>query len=113
MRIQSPQPIRAALLRTVAMSLALSASCLAYSQGQPPGGPGGEPPRMEFAKSLGLDAKTAKAVEQIMREDREKHMAVRRETDQKLTKVLSREQLDKLHQMMPHPPRGDAPPRKD
>lgn len=113
-RIQSP------LLRAAVLGLALTASCLAYSQGysqgQPPGGPGGqggEPPRMDVAKSLGVDTKTAKAVEQILREDREKHDAVRNETHQKLSKVLSREQIEKLHQMMPRPPRGDAPPRRD
>lgn len=124
MRIQNPMRIQdriqgriqAPVLRAAMLSLALSTSCMAYSQGQPPGGqggPGGEPPRMDVTKTLGVDAKTAKTVEQILREDREKHDAVRNETNQKLAKVLSREQIEKLHQMMPRPPRGDGPPRRD
>ena len=124
MRIQNPKRIQdriqdriqTPLLHAAVLSLALTTSCLAYSQGQPPGGPGGpggEPPRMDVAKSLGVDAKTAKTVEQILREDHEKHDAVRNETNQKLAKVLSREQLEKLHQMMPRPPRGDGPPPRN
>lgn len=121
MRIQNPMRIQdriqdriqAPVLRAAVLSFALTTSCLAYSQGQPPGGPGGEPPRMDVTKSLGVDAKTAKAVEQILREDREKHDAVRNETNQKLAKVLSREQIEKLRQMMPRPPRGDAPPPRN
>ena len=124
MRIQNPQRIQDRIqsriqlpaLHAVVLSLALSTSCLAYSQDQPPGGPGGqrgEPPRLDVAKSLGVDARTAKAVEQILREEREKHMALRNETEQKLSKVLSREQIEKLHQMMPRPPRGDAPPPRN
>lgn len=65
MRIQHPLHIHVALLRTVVISLAFTASCLAYSQAQLPGRPAGEPPRTDFAKSLGVDTKTAKAVEQI------------------------------------------------
>ncbi len=86
---------------------------------------GGRPPKIDVASALSVDAKTAQAVEQVLEEqhakhralqgDREamhaKHEALRTETDQKLAKYLTKEQIEKLHQLMPKPPRPEGQAR--
>ncbi len=94
-----------------------------------PNGPkhGEHRPKIDFGKELGLDAKTAANVQQILQQQREKrralipaeeamrakHDALRQETDQRLAQVLNQTQLAKLHQLMPRPPRPAHPPRPD
>ena len=80
-----------------------SASCLAQ-QGQ-------MPPRVDVAAVTGADAKTAQAVEKLLREQHEKIDAIRRDTDTQLGKLLSPAQLDKLHEAM-RKNRPDGPPQK-
>lgn len=98
------------------------ALALPLAQAQSPDRP--PPPKIDFAGALGLDAKTAQAVDKVLREQhekrraldierhaaREKMEALRRETDQKLAAILSADQLKKLHDLMPRPPRPDGPP---
>ncbi|HEX7645684.1 MAG TPA: hypothetical protein VF472_26060 [Burkholderiaceae bacterium] len=81
-----------------------SASCLAQ-QGQMP------PPRIDVAAITGADAKTAQAVERVLREQHEKIDAIRRDTDIQLGKLLSSAQLDKLHEAM-RKNRPEGPPQR-
>ncbi|MBI1890437.1 MAG: hypothetical protein HYS18_07320 [Burkholderiales bacterium] len=67
----------------------------------------GIPPRPDLASALGADAKTAQAVEQVMRDHREKMEDLRKQTDMKLSKLLTEEQLRKLHQMHSRRPHQD------
>ena len=102
--------------------------CLSLTTLANPQKPDGPPPRIDFAGALQIDAKTAQAVDQILREQHEKRKALgldhetikakldalRQETDEKLSKVLTLEQRTKLHQVQPKPPRpDDRPPGKD
>lgn len=106
------------------LSLAIAASLtLAHAQqrGAPPDG---RPPRIDFASALALDPTTAQAVGQVLHEQHEKHRtlgldaetvrsrheAIRQETDEKLAKLLTAGQLEKLHQLLPKPPGGDRHP---
>lgn len=90
------------------------------------------PQRKNIGMELGLDAKTAAAVKQILDQQREQHRAqmlawqkqdqptresrkaqrdaLRKQTEQKLAKLLSPQQIDKLHQFLPKPPRPPRPP---
>lgn len=81
-----------------------SASCLAQ-QGQMP------PPRVDVAAVTGADAKTAQAVERLLREQHDKIDAIRRDTDTQLGKLLTSAQLDKLHEAM-RKNRPEGPPQK-
>ena len=105
------------------VAIATSSSVFANPQKQD-----GPPPRIDFASALQIDAKTAQAVEQILREQHEKRVAMgidhetvkakldtlRQETDQKLSRILTVEQRAKLHQLLPKPPRPDErPPTRD
>ncbi len=114
MSMPSLRKFRPALL-SLAIALALPLA-QAQSHDHPP-------PKIDFA-ALGIDAKTAAAVEKVLREQhekrrmldtereatREKMEALRRETDQKLAALLSPEQLKKLQELRPRPPRPDGPP---
>lgn len=66
---------------------------------------------------LGIDSKTAASVERILQEQHDKHEQLRRDTDDKLSKLLSTTQLETLHRNIPPPPppkaRSDAPPLKE
>lgn len=82
------------------------------------------PLKIDFASALGIDTKKAQAVDKVLREQHEKRRSLdierhaahekmeglRRETDQKLAAILSPDQLKKLHDLMPRPPRPDGPP---
>jgi hypothetical protein len=112
-------------IRPVVLSLILvTVLPFAQSQAQPQGqAPDGRPPRIDFASVLSLDARTAQAFEQVMREHREKRRALdidleamharqealRQETDQKLAKILTPEQLKKFNQLRPQPPHREGP----
>ncbi|HEX8955597.1 MAG TPA: hypothetical protein VF798_04955 [Burkholderiaceae bacterium] len=81
-----------------------SASCLAQPSQMPP-------PRVDVAAVTGADAKTAQAVERLLREQHEKIDAIRRDTDTQLGKLLSPAQLERLHEAMRknHP---EGPPQR-
>ena len=66
------------------------------------------PPRIDVAAVTGADAKTATAVERVMRDHHDKMEALRQETDAQLAKLLNPAQLEKLHQAMRknRPPEG-------
>ena len=112
------RPLTLSLMLAIAGTFALP---LAYSQG-----PDGPPQRIDFAGALGLDATTASAFEQVMRAqharrkelgiDREtlqvKHELLRQETDQKLAKLLTPQQLKKFHELRQKPPGHERPRRE-
>lgn len=122
------------LLASMSLALGALVLCLdlplAHAQGRhdgpPPGGQGRDggrderpaPRKIDFVKELGVDAKTAQALDNVLREHHEKRMALHREggdmrskhealrksMDEKLAKLLNKQQLAKLHQLMPRPP---------
>lgn len=69
------------------------------------------PPRIDVAAVTGADAKTAQAVERLMRDQHDKIEAIRRDTDTRLGKLLTPAQLDKLHDAM-RKNRPEGPPQK-
>ena len=80
------------------------------------------PPKIDFRTALGIDADTAQALDQVLREQHQKREALhaeheaarakmdalRAETDKKLAALLSAAQIRKLHEL--RPPRPDRPP---
>jgi hypothetical protein len=105
-------------------------STVAFAQAQQR--PDGPPPRIDVAKVLNIDAARAQKVEAILKASHDKRMAlreqmgpgkdeasreamraqmraIREDTDKQLAAVLSPEELKKLHDAMPRPPRrGDG-----
>lgn len=118
MRIRFPRkrPLRSGL-SGLWLSLALTASAMAQAQVR-----AGPPAKIDFSSALAIDAKTAQAVDQVLREQHEKRAALgidrqtvrakeetlHAETEQKLAQLLNSEQLEKLHRLMPKP--GASPP---
>jgi hypothetical protein len=102
---------------------------VAFAQGTPR--PDGPPPRIDVAKVLGIDAARTKKVEAILdashekrhalREQRDaakddasreavraKMEAIREDTRKQLAAVLTPEEMKKLHDALPKPPRPDG-----
>ncbi len=73
---------------------------------------------------LGVDQQTAGAVDQVLQQTRQKHMALaqnmrkehdalREQTDARLAQLLSSAQLEKLHENLPPPPHPRMPQRAE
>ena len=96
---------------TLMLSLAIAAWAQTPPQGggpggaQGPGGAGGPPPRPDFARELGLSAEKAAQLESVLKAEREQMDRMRAENRSKLAAVLTPEQLARLEQMRPGPPR--------
>jgi Spy/CpxP family protein refolding chaperone len=72
---------------------------------QAPQRPDGPPPPIDVAKALNIDAARAQKVDAILKSAREKQRALREDTDRQLAAVLSPEELARLREAMPRPPR--------
>ena len=92
--------------------LAALASTAALAQQPPPRPPG--PPRIDFAKELGLSGERAKQVEAIMQNEHEEHRAAREKARAALARVLSADEMARLESLMPRPrgPMGPPPERR-
>jgi Spy/CpxP family protein refolding chaperone len=99
--------------RIVLFVLAASLGAAALAQ-QPPPRPQGPPPRIDFAKELGLTGERAKQVEAIMRNEHEEHRAAREKARTALARVLSADEMARLESLMPRPrgPMGPPPERR-
>jgi hypothetical protein len=95
--------------RTVLLLSTAAFSAAALAQ-QPPMRPQGPPPRIDFAKELGLSGERAKQVEAIMLNEHEEHRAARDKARAALARVLSAEEMARLETLMPRPRRPMGPP---
>ena len=68
---------------------------------QPPG-----PPRIDFAQALAITPEKAAQVDAILKEAREQTRAAHERARAKLAQVLTAEQLQRLEELLPHPPMG-------
>jgi hypothetical protein len=105
-------------MRSPALLLAAALTTAAVAQPMP-GGPPGPPPRIDFARELGVSSAKAAQVESILANEREQHRAAREKARAELAKVLTPEELARLEQLMPRPPRppghgpmGGPPPER-
>ena len=99
--------------RTILFACAASFCAAALAQ-QPPTRPPGPPPRIDFAKELGLTGERAKQVEAIMLNEHEEHRAAREKARAALARVLSADEMARLESLMPRPrgPKGPPPERR-
>ena len=110
--------IEIATMAAMAALAALPASADEPQEGrQPPGrdrSRASMPMKPDFAKALSISPEKAAQVEAILARQREEMRKIHERSRAELAKVLTPEQLAKVEEMRPRPPRpsgADSPPR--
>jgi hypothetical protein len=93
---------------TIIACLAAFSSALAFAQTPPPKPP--EPPKpptaAQIQQAVGIDAGRAEKVAALLKAEQDQRQATR----EQLHKLLSPEEMHRLHDLMPRPPQPPQPP---